>query len=238
MSQRMTRSRKRKIEEENFESLGIVVDEFGCIAEDYCPKSAKPVNSKKNDDEEAWDTNYVVEVKRQRRDESPDSNPVYFRKILTSATVHRSDLIKSPTPHKTALQTPTDEEKIEMELLDTGCEAIQVSTQELLELEENDDTASDTTDKVAEDLKVLLEETKEAYLSGVSPTDLSNGYLSPTLDEGNPEKQIIQTTIETTPLSSPIKTKLEILPVARKPVMDFDKIDILSSELMLDCVDA
>lgn len=243
MSQRMTRSRKRKIEEENFENFGIVVDEFGCIAEDYCPKSLKPATNKKNEDEEAWDSNYVVEIKRQRRDESPESNPVYYRKILTSATVHRSDLNKCTTPPRTTVITPTDEEKIEMELLDTGCEPneakpVEVSTQELLEIEENDDTASDTTDKVAEDLKVLLEETKESSVPGASPTDFSNGISSETFHEGTPAEQIIKTSIETNVVSSPIKLKLETLSVVPKPQIDFDKIDIVSSELILECVDA
>lgn len=208
MSQRMTRSRKRQIDEENFEKFGIVVDEFGCIADDFGTNSLKTV--KKHDDEDPWDANYVVEVKRQKRDESPESNPVYFRKVLTTATVHRQDL--APLAQT---EEEEEEEKIELELLENG-----ETSDQKQEIEENDDTASDTTDKVAEDLKVLLEETKEDEI-------VPNGHVSPSHDM---EKVISDTEIAKN------TSKLEV--VQKTPRMDFDKIDLLSSEVILECVDA
>lgn len=244
----MTRSRKRQIEE-NFESIGVVVDEFGYdISHELgTSKSVKSTKNKRNEDEEPWDCNYVVEVKRRKRDESPESNPVYFRKVLTTAQVHRN---MSPTP-----QPNTDEEKIEMELLESG-ETIEpksvtptVAHQELLDVEENDDTASDTTDQVVEDLKVLLEATKEDTPANVVPnepnkdvpasTDLINGFSVLPFRETTPEAQIIVTPPIEVPVSVPVKSTaaLNITPVVPESPIDFDKIDVLSSESILECVD-
>lgn len=95
MSERMTRSRKRQLDW----TYGITVynNNSGSTNDDFVTKHVKSSKNKKNEDAEqndkSWDSNNIIlEEKRQERDVSPEPNPIYYRKILTTATVHQSNV--------------------------------------------------------------------------------------------------------------------------------------------------
>uniref|UniRef100_A0A336L4Y7 CSON004421 protein n=1 Tax=Culicoides sonorensis TaxID=179676 RepID=A0A336L4Y7_CULSO len=247
MSQRLTRSRKRQIEE-NIENFGIAVDDYGCTIDDFSTNKSpiKTKNRKNENDEDGWEYSKVMEVKRLKRDDSPDTSPIYFRKIMTVASVHPEKVKEEPVVDQPTLMLK--EENTESILLEESKENLEPTIKNDPDLDNDDDVesiASDNTDKVAEDLMDLLEKTKdEAVLPHESilldpnridtiellyeklPTEITSVKDMPS-----------QSITEILPEFGTTNSKLieESSMSEKKPAaqFEFDKIDLLSSESIL-----
>lgn len=219
MCQRLTRSRKRQLEE-NLENFGIAVDDYGFSIDDFDNKTGVVSKVNKNESEQSWDCNLVLEVKKMKRDVSPETSPTYFRKVITTVQVHQAEHPPTPPP------LISEEEKIELELLEQD-ENVEPNTPQEPYDDENDDAASDSTDKVAEDLKVLLEQTEEPDVMSPIP------FVTTVVDRTTPEKQNNETVVN---IDEPTTIKTVENPVSTKIYVDYDKIDLLSSEALLESV--
>jgi len=129
MTARVTRSKKRKIQEKltdlNFYEDGMNMDEMEQLNQILETPTKSPKNQTvrgrkrkiKSDSGESWDRAAIIELKTHQM-VSPDSSPTYYRKIFVTAIVHHEEH-DSPKPSDMPLTPRSLSERSESPTTDT-----------------------------------------------------------------------------------------------------------------------